>query len=1137
MNTNTLDIDDIFYDNNNDNNSSNDDDDIIIEAENINTQAIIQDTYIVDKNDIIIKEFKEVPFLKSDVSILSFTEEQAHNEIFNLTESFNFKKIFKEITDIENHSLKEKSILDTFLRSRWFYPIAKFKKHRLDHDFESIESIETDNYKQSSLLNFLKKLKEVKYSPIYDSNKHNYKLVEDTHVLWEHSINDDTKVDNYLNPEEKKLSKSLIWNEEDLRLYVEKLWHNYEDEDISMKDDNFLDSKRILEYKRMLKDENIYLTGIFINNNHENHYHLFDIDEYFTKLENIVSFPVDASLNTNNSAKNVQIIAKKNNVLTFKNADDTEEFYDINNPPSDKLLYLKNDTYSYVYSKKDFYDENIIFITNKYNFLEIVHIIIPDVYDFFKINTSNNYTTINKKLNYFHNTSIEKLHEYSFTVFKNTYNFKPEKKHSTQIEVKNFKSSFESTYDILNKQKIVETNLITNKKFDDKIPTKMDSNMRRFNSLESFKDKGFEFVYHLHVLKFINHIVSLKPKENIQVELDSLKLTDINNIDKIKDMKKNYSSHGKTKFDDYNYTIDKLDRIKSEISEDFKKCKSFMNSKHYIPYKSIQSLGNSSKEIKDTTYENIILNVDLSMYDTPMEFKQPQISAKNNDDEAKTILSLGMKINDSQLEALLSYYRKHINVLESQQDNPKKSLPDKSRMIILLSWVLIFTQIIDKSFIKDNLIDKCKKVFSIDGYPINDLEQSDNSEIFKNNKDKSLIGYLSCVFMYKYNITNIPYEKVMFEIIKRVKDIFKLFPYLKNKLNDVYQLKKSKPKQFEITKSNIKMFKPFNQNLSDVDLSKTKIDVSTKSKESIFKVTNAIKFKKSDESMIISKPEHIVHTKSKASVKDLSKKEITLDDFINENKWIDEETIQAIYDEKNKYALSEHIEKLFSIYMKINNNFEIRKHYEDEITNEQDISMLFQQNFNIYFSDVINNQVSYLFKFSKRLRESPIFDSTFEGSLRKNILTRIDILKKITDTDKRKKQIFVAALLSSLINIIEKNFSTDENDNYIYQNINIFNSFINDSFNHKLKQIEIINKEELKRKYNLLRSEERAKERSTIDEMSDENIDLYFAYKKIGLDSAEIKNIDHITGATNDQDVDYGDGDGDFQEFNDDISL
>jgi len=55
--------------------------------------------------------------------------------------------------------------------------------------------------------------------------------------------------------------------------------------------------------------------------------------------------------------------------------------------------------------------------------------------------------------------------------------------------------------------------------------------------------------------------------------------------------------------------------------------------------------------------------------------------------------------------------------------------------------------------------------------------------------------------------------------------------------------------------------------------------------------------------------------------------------------------------------------------------------------------------------------------------------------------------------------------------------------------------------------------------------------------MSDENIDLYFAYKKIGLESSEIKNIDQTTGATNDQDVDYGDGDGDFQEFNDDISL
>ena len=1143
MNTDKLDIVDIFdNDDNNDkgSNDDNDDNDIMIEAEYMNKEEIIQDTYIVDRNDMIIKEFHDIPFLNTDASILKFTEEQAHNEIFNLTESFNFKRIFKEITDIENNSLKDKSIIDTFLRSKWFYPIAKFKKNRLDYDFENIENIETDNYKQTSLLNFLKKLKEFKYSPVYSTDKQNYKLPEDMHVLWEHSINDDTKVDNYINPEEKKFSKSLIWDEEDLKAYIENLWHNYDDDDISVNDDNFLESKRILEYKRMLKNENMCLTGMFINNNSKHYYHLFDIDEYFSKLENIVSFPVDASLNSNNTVKNVQIIAKKNNVLTFKNADNIEELYDLTNPPTNKLLYLKDGGYSYVYSKKDFYDENIIFLTNKYNFLEIAHIIIPDIYDFLTINKSTDYTTINKKLNYFHNTTIEKLHEYSFAVFKNSYKYKPEKRQSTQIDVKDYKSSFESPYDILNKKEFAKTNLITDKKFDDKILTKMDSNMRRFNTLDSFKDKGFDIIYHLHVLKFIKYIVSLKPMENINDHSESFKLKDIYDIDKIKEMKKKYSTNGKTNFDDYNKTINKCDEIKSEILKNFKERISFMNSKHHVPYKSIQSQGNATKKIKDSTYEDVVLNVDFSMYETPTEFEQPQINTKNNDHDAKIILSIGMKVNDSQLEALLTYYRKNINVLESQQD---KSLPDKSKMIILFTWVLIFTQIIDKSFIKKELIDNCVQKYSIGGYPINDLEQTDSTEIFKNNKDKSLIGYLTSVFMYKNNVSDIPYQKVMFEIIKRVRDVFKLFPYLKNKLKDVHEFKNSKYKQFEITKSYVKMFKPFNQSLTDIDLSKTKIDRFTKFKDNIFNVTKAIKFKKPIESITIYKPEDIVHAKSKANIKDFNKKEITLDDFIKENDWIDPDTIQAIiYNDKNEYALSEHIEKLFSTYMEINNNSQLRKHYEDAITNEQDINLLLQQNFNVYFSDVsnitvTNKNISYLFKFSKRLRESSIFNDTFESSLRKNIITRIDILKKITESDKRKKQTFVAILLSSLLNIINENFDKDENGNYIYQDINIFNSFIDDSFNHKIKQIELINKDELRRKYNLLRSEERAKERSTIDEMSDENIDLYFAYKKIGLESSTIKNIDQSKGATDDQDVDYGDGDGDFQILNADISL
>ena len=1140
MNTDKLDVVDIFDNDDNDDNddkSSNDNDnDITIEAENMNKEEIVQDTYIVDRNNIIIKKFNDIPFLNSDASILKFTEEQAHNEIFNLTENFNFKNIFKEITDIENNSLQDKSIIDTFLRSKWFYPIAKFKKNRMDYDFENIENIETDNYKQTSLLSFLKKLKEFKYSPVYITDKQNYKIPEDTQFLWEHSINDDTKVTNYI--EERQSSKSLIWDEEDLKEYIENLWHNYDDEDISVNDDKFLESKRILEYKRMLKNENMLLTGIFINNNSKHYYHLFDIDEYFSKLENIVSFPVDASLNSNNTVKNVQIIAKKNNVLTFKNADNTEELYDLTNPPSNKLLYLKDGGYSYVYSKKDFYDENIIFITNKYNFLEIAHIVIPDIYDFFTINKSTDYTTINKKLNYFHNTTIEKLHEYSFTLFKNSYKYKPEKKDSIQIEVKNYKSSFESTYDILNKKEIAKTNLT--KRFDDKILTKMDSNMRRFNLLESFKDKGIDIIYHLHVLKFIKYIVSLKPMENINDDSESFKLKDINDIDKIKEMKKKYLTNGKTNFDDYNRTINKLDTIKSDILNNFKENISFMNSKHHVPYKSIRSEGNTTKEIKETTYEDVVLNVDLSMYDIPTEFEQPQISPKNNDDEAKIILSLGMKANASQLEALLTYYRKHINVLESQQDN--KPLPDKSKMIILFTWVLIFTQIIDKSFIKKELIDDCMHKYSIGGYPINDLDQTDNTEIFKNNKDKSLIGYLTCVFMYKNNISNIPYQKVMFEIIKRVRDVFKLYPYLKNKLKDVHELKNSKHKKFEVTKSYVKMFKPFNQNLSDIDLSKTKIDRTTKSKENIFNVTKAIKFKKPIESMNISKPEGIVHTKSKANIKDFSKKEITLDDFIKENEWIDADTIQSIYDDKNEYALSEYIEKLFSTYMEFNNNSDLRKYYEDAITNKEDISVLLQENFNVYFSDVSNTimigkNISYLFKFSKQFHESSIFNATFENSLRKNIITKLDILKQITDSDKRKKQIFVAILLSSLLNIINENFDKDENGNYINQDINIFNNFINDSFNHKIKQKIIINKDELKRKYNLLRSEERSKERSTINEMTDENIDLYFAYKKIGLESSGIQNINQSEGATYDQDVDYGDGDGDFQIFNDNNSL
>lgn len=1131
MNTDKLDDVDIFDINDVDvKNSSDDEEDIMSEIEEMNTNMddIIQDTFIVDRKDIIISAFNDIPFLNSDASVLSFSEEQAHNEIFNLTENFNFKKIFKEISSIETNSIKNPHLIERFMASKWFYPIVRFKKERLDYDFETVQNFETEHYKQTSLLQFLKRIKDlkVKYSPVYDDTKiSNMKLEQDTHALWDYSISDASKMENYLNPENGK-SKSLIWDEESLKSYVDNVWSNYDNNSDDIED------KRIFEYKRMIKNENVDVSGMFINNDNSNRaFHLFDVDEYFSKLNGITTFPVDATLNETNSIKDVKITSKKNNVITILHKDNTEEFYDISNPTTHVLLYLKNSTYSYIYSKKDFYDSNMVFLSNEIDFLKVAPIFIPDVYDFFMLNKLDDFSSINTKLKHFHNSTIEDLHAHSFSLLKEKYKYKPEKKQFTSIPEKNYKSSFVSTYDILNKENYNKAGLVTNKKFDDKIPTKMDSNMRRFNTLESFQDKGLDVVYHLHVLKFLNAIMSLKPFADEGKESISFDMKDIYDVNKLKEIKKNYSINGKTKFKDFNDTIQNVDKIKKDISRSHKELLSFMKTKHIVPYSSIKSTGNTSKQIKDTTFDDVSLHYDISTYDAPTVFEQPQGKNTIDDEFAKVVLSLGLKVTDPQLRALLEYFETHVNKLESQQKDPSKPLPTKSKMIILFSWVLVFAQIIDKSLIKKNLIDDCINKYSIGGYPIDDIDQTNTSEIYKRNKDKSLIGYLACVFMYQNNIVNTLYEKIMMEIMKRVNDIFKMFPYLKNKLKDTHQLKNLKHQKFEITKTYVKMFKPFNQNLNNIELSKTTIDRSNKSKGRNFDISSSIKFKKPHQIIKTQTPAQIVHDKANVTFKDIKENSKTIDDFIRVNDWISDESKKAINDVENKYALSEHIETLFSSYEAINNNASFREYYDSSLDDTVEVSEVLKQNFNVYLSDVIHRQVNHMFKFSNTLQESPIFDVKFKNNMRLYIIKGLEILNKVKLEVKRKKQIFIVVLLSSLLNITKDYTNKDENGEIVVsQGVNTFNNFINAAFENNMKQIHRINKEDLKRKYNVLRSDERAKESQKVNNMTDEEIDLYFAYKKIGLESSEIQ-LEHNIGATEDQSVDQGDGDGDFQEF------
>ena len=617
-------------------------------------------------------------------------------------------------------------------------------------------------------------------------------------------------------------------------------------------------------------------------------------------------------------------------------------------------------------------------------------------------------------------------------------------------------------------------------------------------------------------------------------------------------MKTSITNLGKRNYDDFNTTKTKLESLKKSSQDFIDRGIKFFNKKHKVVLKKIEYKGEKQTHLK-TLFDDIELHTQISEYDGPEQYVAPKATA-NNIYESE-ILLLGPKISATQLKQLSNLIVNFINYV----NNAKKSVMTKdSEMLIIYAWVILFIQITDTLFDKKNILKEYESYFATTGYP---LDKSDENfeDVYNSNKNKSILAYMSLFFMNKFQITKVSQKDVMNGLFNRINDILRFQPDIAKKLMNSRLIKVTKTTQNDSASKYLKMFKPFNQNISSIDLNKNVKQKTDNVTVNAFNVSYSIyipkleSIKKSvDTNTINQKIKRVFDIESRHQANNMNENNFNV--FLGENKWIPESLLAILSNEGDvDYALAEylqyHMQLLFDYLGNENidtyfNNL-VQKLEEDNTDLIKLLDIISKLNINTYISDVIHpNKKNHLYKFVSNYSNIDIF---FENKdiLQKYCIQKIDLLIKTNMTTYKKNYILLTLLISSLVSLYNELFTKDipvlktfEEMNEIIDEemklfISNFNKFILSSIEHKIDARIVVDKEILRRKYNLLRSEERQKENTETSQMTDEEIDLYFAYKKLSIPIENSAISQEVANESND--IDYGDGDGDNHEYDGDV--
>ena len=1117
----------------------------------------IYDKYIIDKNDISFKEYADIPFLKHNYTILNFSKEQAHDEIYNLTEQFNFRGILSEIESIEKESIKndpERSAFNKMLQANWFIPIATYKKHRMDYDFSSLPDLDSETIVQTSLVKFIKTAIETRkaHFPLFTSRSIDI-LSSDTQVIWEESITSESMLADFIEYRTSKDFKpqSLMWSQDKAAEYTKSQWSKYLEDEV----------KKIIEFKRFIEGEDIDMCGFFINNAPQTkNYHFFDCDDYFKTIEDIatVTSEIDVVLETPFKTNvPATIINLKNGILHIK-AESEIFYYDLQNPATTFLLYLKNHKYEYQYRKADFYDSNILFMCKTKKTIDILEHFIPSVNDYLIINRKQltNIQKINADLVHYHLTDMTRINEYTQLLLMQHYMFvksdvKKDTNKNTDKDTE-LSSSFKSKLDVLN---------FDDEKYISNFNTLSDSDIRRFNHLLSTTDKGISIIYNKVYPRSLTHIKEYEiEKQKQQAPMKAVIEKDIYDIKTLKTLKSSITNLGKRDFEDFNIIKTKLVEYKNKATKYIQNTIRFFNKRHKILPKLITySLDKYSRE--SSLFDDIEVHHHQDEYDDPDEYIPPKI-VTNNEYESE-ILLLGPKVSPNQLRQLSNFIENFINYVNKAK---KSNMTKESEMLIVYSWVIIFVQVSDTLFDKKKIMDEYKTSFSTKGFPIDNIE-ANFDVVYDVDKDSSILAYTSLFFMNRFKIIKVNQKEIMRSLYNKINDILRFQPDIAAKMLSSKLIKDTKTTQNQTAAKYLKMFKPFNQDITTIELTKDIDKDAIRRAKNVFNEVYSMHVKKPPtddyddknrkQDIIIQKVKRTFSVKAKTT----TSSEEHINSFLSANTWIPKELVDILKnaannadadaDDDDDDELSQYLESNIRLLFDYLGNKAIEKHFinivkELETDNTDMIALLDRVghfNINTYMSDVINlTKKGHVYKFMTNYSVMDLFINNAQ-ILQKHHIRDIDVLLKTSLSPSIKIYASLALLISSIIAMYNEIFNKNkipstktfvEIQTFIEEDmkmsVSLFNRFIIACLENKISSKIIIDKEVLRRKYNLLRSEERQNDNNKVANMTDEEIDLYFAFKKIGLELEE--DTVRREESTN---IDYGDGDGDMHEYDGDV--
>jgi hypothetical protein len=1144
--------------------------------------SLKKDKYQIFKNDIEFQDFSQISFMKQNHTLINFTDQQAHEEIFGLTENFYYKDILTAINNIEEISTStENNYFQSLLTHKWFEPVVEFQDVQIQNKetFKDVD-LEDDVIKYTTLRQVLNNYNLQKQ--IYLSKSTNQITLTNTSgVLWNEGISDQQKLLLYL--------QKQPWEEAQKVSYQDTIHNNMNDS-----------SKNLLHFKRFLENDKAHVTGFYVNNNtNSKNYRIFDTKTYLENITDILSkfsktIPIKVELHFtkhNELVEGVITDVTGNNITVIQDKTNEKHYYNFQHPMF--LIYDRSRKYDYKYNKSDFYTNNIVFRHNQD--IELIdsylNHFVPDVSDYLNLNqnTLKNIKKTNFDLDYFHNTSIQKLSEIEFSLFidliqKHQTPLKPFVQYSYDSVI--LKSKYISKFDVLN---FDQHNLVKQEyKFFDNFETNNDSDLKRFNHLKRIPDKGLSILYNIQFERIKGYLKSYETKVSSNSLTTNFKETDIYNIENVKLLKKNNSVKGKQNFDIFNQSKSNQEEVINSISTYYQNTINFFNKKHTFYVKDIINFVSiENVAIFDETMEE---HIKMDFYQTEnFEYSDEEIMSPDKDKIYELVKSVGLKLDLNDMKNLIQNIVEY--TLNVKRSSNTKTLSIKQKYSIKYAFIIIWAQIVDKPLQSKSIINK--EIYSLDGFPIDMIDEKQFNNI--DQTTSSLLLYMTTHMMLKLNeeiISKDTNENIMQAIFETIINIFNFSSMYKLKLVNTKINKQSNNLQNEIDRNRyLKFYKPFNQDISLIkyvkqvtepvysmnkDISKLKYNVSDlfyiksdkiNTRNNIVKKIHKFEFNQG----IL----HNIYNPEKTDY------ERIIENFVKQNKWIQEDSRRAFnienegevlngFIDKKATQLTKYFDKVFlftefiNILDMIDNISQPKKEKNEDLLNIIDTNIdtddsnkdintfmneITQFNINRYLGHFIhnkNNEYNFIYDhadsdfFSSEKTKNIFKKYQINGihelivNLPKNFVIRIILDCLLSSITMLLHELFVDDYFINLEKTLE--FLTTEVSNENEKNLTIVTRFISKSLKDMSNKKTKVDKQILLKKYSEKLSAQRREENIITTNMSQAQLEVYLASRKVGLDfdmlSTENQNFEDTLTYDNDNDYgsgfDVGDGDGDY---------